>query len=612
VIEAFSDIASALREAIPRDELFRLATRKMCELVGVTRGGAFLRDESTNLYRGFVGHDGVAGWHRDAHVKRLVSGMEADAFTREIVETKRPVVVNDAMRDPRVIRSVMRTWNVRSMIGVPIVLRSEVIGLFYLDSEDKSKRFDELDKELTSALATLAAVAISQAALLDELVVSRDTTARQNRALRRAAAIDDRLTSLVIRGATLGEIATTVTELTGKPCAILNAGNELLCAAASEGDMGGALDADQARLEEVRRVASSVGNDRPQKLGPINRAGINSRLLVAPVTVRDQRWATLVIAESGGQLTDFDLLISRRIASIIALEMSAEKRASATQWNAREALASELIRGSGDIDEVIRRAKHLGVPIEAPHVVALISFREGEEWSVPHSRGIAQAISDRLPGQSVLVTWMPDGAVAIVELPAAGTALTGIGQVKNVLLDGSAEAPGELSLIAGLSTVCTHASAYPRGYEEAQQVVACLDNHSPPARGKVLAADDLGAGRLLLSGTSSSEAKRFVEETFGPLLDGSVGSGDLILTLVTFFDTGRNVRATAGELGMHENTIRYRMRRIEELTGLDVAADASAQLRVQVALVALDLNGYLGLNPKTSDPVPANGRRSPS
>ena len=37
-------------------------------------------------------------------------GIEADGFTREIVSTRRPVVMQDALRDPRAVRSTIRTW----------------------------------------------------------------------------------------------------------------------------------------------------------------------------------------------------------------------------------------------------------------------------------------------------------------------------------------------------------------------------------------------------------------------------------------------------------------------------------------------------------------------
>ena len=60
-----------------------------------------------------------------------------------------------------------------------------------------------------------------------------------------------------------------------------------------------------------------------------------------------------------------------------------------------------------------------------------------------------------------------------------------------------------------------------------------------------------------------------------------------------FFDSRRSVRTSAKRLGLHENTIRYRLARVLDLTGLDVTSDTDAQLTVQVALSILHIQGRL-------------------
>ena len=76
----------------------------------------------------------------------------------------------------------------------------------------------------------------------------------------------------------------------------------------------------------------------------------------------------------------------------------------------------------------------------------------------------------------------------------------------------------------------------------------------------------------------------------GPLL--AAGDDGLLETLHVFFDTGRSIRASGAQLAVHENTVRYRLARVRTLTGLDVAADASDQLSVQMALLVLRLQGH--------------------
>jgi DNA-binding PucR family transcriptional regulator len=109
----------------------------------------------------------------------------------------------------------------------------------------------------------------------------------------------------------------------------------------------------------------------------------------------------------------------------------------------------------------------------------------------------------------------------------------------------------------------------------------------------VLSADDLGAGRLLLATSNPAEVERFAEDTLGPLLDGTDSNADLLATLDVFFENGRSIRRAATALDVHENTIRYRLGRIEDALGLPVATGADAQLTAQLALLVLRLQGRI-------------------
>jgi sugar diacid utilization regulator len=602
-IEAFGDIALALRDGTDRDELLHLIARKMCELVGVQRASVYLRDERSGLYRGQVGHPITA--NGDRLIKRLVGGVAADRFTQEIVKTRQPVVIRDAIRDGRAVRSTMRNWNVRSMMGVPMVLRDEVIGLFFLDSEEVAHPFDQLDQELALAFARLAAVAISQAEMMSELRASHDTVARKNQALRQAAAVDDRFTGLVINGGSLRDVAEAVTDLTGKPCAIFDPNmRRRLTSTAGEG--AGEL----ARLEEVSadpELAAAIAAVKPASpsiVGPIARLGIQHRLLVTPVTARDTEWAVLVMLEQSSRFRDYDALISRRVAGIIALEMSAERRAAAAEWNARSSLAAQLLRGSRDNAAVERRADFLGVALDRPHALCLVGSRGEAEHQLPDAEQIAEALAETMPDLSVLSTATAEGIALIVELPEASSGPAGIARLKAAIEETRAKRDPDGRLVVGISGTCAGAADFPRAYEQARQVLTCLDVFCAPDSAPVLTADDLGPGRVLLSSSAPEEMMRFAEETIGPLL-ADCAPPELLETLVCFFECARSVRRSAAQLEVHENTIRYRLGKIQELTGLDMGSDSDAQLSAQVALLVLRLQGRLPQSAPAPEPDPA-------
>jgi sugar diacid utilization regulator len=598
-IAAFGDVAIALRENTDRDELLHLCARKMCELVGVQRASLYLRDERSGLYRGQVGHPGSAS---DPLIKRLVGGVAADRFTQEIVKTRKPVVIRDALRDSRAVRSTMRAWNVRSMMGVPMVLRDQVIGLFFLDSEEQVHGFDHLDEEVASAFAELAAVAISQNEMMGELRSSHDTVARKNQALRQAAAVDDRFTGLVISGGSLREIAEAVTDLTAKPCAIFDPQMRRLTSVAGDGEMMRL--GEIANDPELREAVAPIKPSSPAVVGPFPRLGIQHRLLVTPVTARETDWAVLVMVEQGGRFRDYDVLISRRVAGIIALEMSAERRAAAAEFNARSSLAAQLVRGSRDVAALERRAHYLGIDLDKPHALCLVGSRGEGEHQLPDAELIADALREEAPELSVLSTGTVEGIALIVELPEAASKLAGIARLKEAIAATAVKHDPDGGLVVGISSSCEGAGDFVRAYEQASQVLSCLDVYCPPGSAPNLTADDLGPGRVLLSGAGPEEMLRFASETVGPLLEDGTPP-ELLETLVRFFECGRSVRRSAGALEVHENTIRYRLAKIQELTGLDMGADSDAQLSAQVALLVLRLQGRLPLPAVAADPEPA-------
>ena len=61
-------------------------------------------------------------------------------------------------------------------------------------------------------------------------------------------------------------------------------------------------------------------------------------------------------------------------------------------------------------------------------------------------------------------------------------------------------------------------------------------------------------------------------------------SSELLTTLWCYLDNGRSLEATARELFVHPNTVRYRLKRISELIGWD-ATGAREALILQVALI---------------------------
>lgn len=116
-----------------------------------------------------------------------------------------------------------------------------------------------------------------------------------------------------------------------------------------------------------------------------------------------------------------------------------------------------------------------------------------------------------------------------------------------------------------------------------QAVCAARLARQVPERGPVAMWDALGAYRVL-AGIQSSEARELIPDALWTLL-ASPDAGTLVPTLACFLEHGGDARAAAEELYLHRSSLYARIRRIEEITALDLhAGDARLELHLGLRL----------------------------
>lgn len=602
---AFSRVTSALETAESLDDLLRVVAREVVALVGVRRCSIHLREEQAGIFHGRVGH--VADRDIDQYVKRTMAGMPADGVTRELLATKRPVIVGNAQSDPRMIKSTVRFWSLRSMMAVPMVFEDEVIGIIHLDDVDRPHTFSAAHAELASAFAHLAAVAVNHVEAMLALRMRVDASQRQVETMRRAAAIEERLAKQVLVGASLAGLVRSLAELLGKPCAVYDAEDVRLAAAAPDaGDPGMVprlLEPPHASTDEVRHALDEAAPDRAFVVGPLPNAGVLHRHVVAPVAVDGQLWGRLVVMEHQRRFTGCDVLTVRRAATLVALQMSTERRTAEADSDAAASLTAELLGGRAEAAALQRRADRLSFSLDTPRAVVLLTSR-GAELATRDLRAAVAAFRTAT-GAAVHATPIGGGVAALVSLTGDHDDAALMEAARDLVAQVHSRLSRGADAVAGISTVRSGAEGYADAYAEARQVVECIRRFSPGPAPDVFTAAELGTGRLFLATSDRESVLRFADETFGTLVRDA-SKADLLATLRSFFDNMANIRRCALRLNVHENTIRYRLARIEELTGLAVTHDPDAQLSARLSLLVLLLQGRL---PDTIDTSPRTGRQ---
>lgn len=116
---------------------------------------------------------------------------------------------------------------------------------------------------------------------------------------------------------------------------------------------------------------------------------------------------------------------------------------------------------------------------------------------------------------------------------------------------------------------CESIKALQKSFQETSKVNAILEHINK--YNEVVFYDEMGYYKLMMAYDNHEPMIRFVQEILSQIIDyDQKNKTQLIDTLWMYFECNRNMKRTADKLFSHKNTIKYRLHRIEEITGRDL------------------------------------------
>jgi sugar diacid utilization regulator len=447
--------------------------------------------------------------------------------------------------------------------AVPLLVEGEVAGVLEIERTTVPSDTERDD----DALAAAPYAALAESILAREREAVR--AARQRRELAelgRSRALQRRLAAEVAAGAEGERLVAVLAELLGTEVTWLDAALRPVGS-----PVGGPRTL--PGTAHVRTALDELGPDRASMvLAPAPDQGLMRRHVVAALVGEGEVRGYLDVVETGRRLGPADAQLAEWTAAVLALQTLSESRRAEAVVQARDDVLGELVRGSRAPEDLARMAAHVGIAVDRPHVVVRLPVTHGEARD---QRAPVAALVGGVLGP-VLAIAEPEAVVLLV--PAGARLAAALGGV----LDRVAALTGCPRAV--VSTVCRQVGDYPAAHAETRDAEAIVAGFG--GRAGVVDAADFRTLRLVVNGERTSVALRFAESLLGPLRrnDAETG-GELTDTLRHYLDCGAQVRATAKALGVHENTIRYRLGRIEHVGGLDLRrfdALLAAQLALQV------------------------------
>jgi purine catabolism regulator len=330
-------------------------------------------------------------------------------------------------------------------------------------------------------------------------------------------------------------------------------------------------------------------------------------------------------AETG--LTEFDQLAASRTASVLAIELAKEDAVQAAEQRIQGDLVDELLHPS-DAEGAGRRAVQAGLAPEGTFAVLALTLANrpdghaGVNLVSPASataavQAGATALADgvsrhfRRTGRPALVRLDGDELLVICQLAPADEAGRSGAPTPGAPPPGAppgvpdaAAVEALLKTIAGgLQTALKTLGfgAFAAGYSRPHRPIGAVSQAAREARealrigrqvygdGQLVAFGDLGLYRVLHALRDSAELRTFYEQTLGRVVEYDRRTGqNWIETLEEYFACHGNLSQAAQRLQLHRNALIYRIRRIEEVGGVDLE-DPECRLSLQVALKARKL-----------------------
>ncbi len=374
--------------------------------------------------------------------------------------------------------------------------------------------------------------------------------------LRRGAEIQRRIERLVLEERGLDEVVRALAMAIGGAVLVLDSRGEPMGSSAPWREFP-ARALKSVRGEVAARSAAALrdGDGSGLAFTP-EHPDVGDRAIALPVATRGggapQAW--LVAACDGQPPGDFERLILQQAVTVVALELMRQRVVRDTERRLAGDVLAEALTGRLEPEEVESRLRPFGVSGRA----AVLVFSLGDPAAAEGA--VDRILSDLDVGALVAAR---ESLLCAVVAAAEVDPFECADRVRSELAERFGHVRAAASRPAPVASLR-------RSFHEARcalEASAIADGEGP----EVASYRDLGAFQLLLSLQDDEALRLYCDSLLSPLENGGGDYGEeLMRSLEAFIEQNGQWERAARQLYCHRHTLRYRIRRIEELTGRDL------------------------------------------
>ncbi|WP_458097080.1 helix-turn-helix domain-containing protein [Roseomonas sp. WA12] len=500
-----------------------------------------------------------------------------------VAETRRPLVIVDAQRSEQYpgYQEDARARGYRTVALLPLGCTNaeEHEMVLSLHTRERTEVTEE-ELEFLTTVAHLVALAV-------EKVKHLQREQRERGRLRRVLEAGAGLMELVLEGAALSVVAGMAGAILPHPMLILDFVTGSILASGSP--LGERLDErgwrDLAQGPAGPVLASLANRSAPGEvvLLDLSAFGLVGTLPVAvePLRVERETAGLLLVFPGEEGMDSLDRVAVQEVRFALAAQVMRHHAEAKREARDLADLLEHLFRsGAAEPARLRARAARLGLDLGQRTRLLAVALPQPAAGMAELRRLLAASLARAVPGA---VAIEQGDCVAVLLPDSPGT--TAPGPITDAALERLLVAPVRarwgLRPVVACGPLCTAPGDYGLAWAECGRVLdlARIFGRDGPVR-----QEGFGPSALLLSAFDGALVHAFIESTLGPVRRHEAEhGGDLLGTATAFIDEACRYQATAERLGIHVSTLRYRLRRLQELFGLDLE-DAEARFRLSLAV----------------------------
>lgn len=164
-LKALQNVGAVINSSLDLNRVLSVLMDTIITLTNAERAILLLKDDATGQLEAQV----VSGIDQET-IEKSASFEISRSIVQTVATSGEPVVTMNALSDPRFsAQESIISYNLRSILCVPLKIKDNIIGVIYADNRVAAGIFRDTDRDLLSAFANQAAVAIENARLFRQI-----------------------------------------------------------------------------------------------------------------------------------------------------------------------------------------------------------------------------------------------------------------------------------------------------------------------------------------------------------------------------------------------------------------------------------------------------------